>query len=196
MNNIVTEKDYPVRVKWIFKSAIRASISLVFLGPFMYFSYYGQSLNTEYVIYIMLIVGMVVAQLFIAILKRATFHYLLDENYFTLHQGILSKQQRHVPYGVIQNVIIKQDLLDRILGLALLSVENASSGAGAMQIPQQKKFFGIFTDSRQQEKVETVGYSGNKISIPGLMKSDAEMLKELILQKMKNNSIEDSQSGL
>ena len=41
-----------------------------------------------------------------------------------------------------------------------------------------------------------VGFSGNKVSIPGLTKANAEILKGIVLQKMKENPIEDSQSGL
>jgi hypothetical protein len=41
-----------------------------------------------------------------------------------------------------------------------------------------------------------VGFSGNKVNIPGLTKQNAEILKGIILQKMKENPIEDSQSGL
>lgn len=101
-----------------------------------------------------------------------------------VNQGVFSKQQRNVPYGVIQNLFVKQDLLDRLLGLSSLSIENASAGAGADQASSPKK------------QMDMVGFSGNKISIPGLLTRDAEALKSVVLQKMKEHPIDDSRSGL
>ncbi len=88
-----------------------------------------------------------------------------------------------MPYGVIQNVFIKQDLFDRIFGLATLRIENASQAGGARDI-------------RIRQGQENLGASGNKVNIPGLKKQNAEELKNLILKKIKENPIEDSQSGL
>ena len=121
---------------------------------------------------------------------------LLRWQFLTLRQGILSKQQRHIPYGVIQNLFVKQDLFNRVFGLASLTVENASQGAGAFTAPQEQKVFGLRVGNQRQQQVEMVGFSGNKVSIPGLTKQNAETLKEIVLQKMKENPIEDSQSGL
>lgn len=47
-----------------------------------------------------------------------------------------------------------------------------------------------------KSRYEALGFVGNKIHIPGLKKDDAEALKAIILQKVKENPIEDSQSGL
>jgi membrane protein YdbS with pleckstrin-like domain len=115
-----------------------------------------------------------------------------------LHQGILSKQQRNIPYGVIQNIFVHQRLVDRIFGLASLSIENASQGGGN-QNSNNTKAFGITISNQQTKKrgeLEMPGFNGNKISIPGLTKQNAEALRELILQKMKDNPVEDNQSGL
>jgi len=88
----------------------------------------------------------------------------------------------YIPYGVIQNIIVKQDLFDRIFGLASLIIENASESGGAFEL--------------QNQQVETVGFYGNKVTIHGLTKTNAEILKSIILQKMKENPTEDTRSGL
>jgi hypothetical protein len=88
---------------------------------------------------------------------------------------------------MIQNIIVKQDWFDRLFGLATLSVENAALGpVNAMRLSAAQ--------SRRQNDV--VGSSGNKVNIPGLKKAEAEFLKLVILQRMKENPIEDGQSGL
>ena len=107
----------------------------------------------------------------------------------------MSKQERHIPYGVIQNIYVKQDLLDRLFGLASLAIENASQGAGS-QDGNTTKIFGMTFSNQRRQQTEIVGFRGNKVSVPGLTKQNAEVLKGIVLQKMKENPIEDSQSGL
>jgi uncharacterized membrane protein YdbT with pleckstrin-like domain len=173
---IITEKNYPITKLWIFKTPIiivLVNIIALFFG--YYFPYLVLALP------IMLIANPLI---------RANFHYSLDENFFRVKQGVISKKQKNLPYGVIQNVFVKQDLFDRIFGLAHLKIENASLGGGKVE---KRKSFSITSGNSNSE---SVGASGNKINIPGLKKKSAEELKNLILQKIKENPIEDSQSGL
>ncbi len=179
MDKIITEKNYSVQRLWVFKSILGFLVVFIFFVPYFLFS---SREDAEMNFYAIAIIVFAIFHFIITILKRVNFHYSIEEKFLTLKQGILSKQQRHIPYGVIQNLFVKQDLFDKIFGLASLTIENASQGAGALAAPQQK--------------VEMVGFSGNKVSIPGLKKANAETLKAIILQKMKENPIEDSQSGL
>ena len=205
MNEIITEKDYPVQGLWIIKSIIRSLIIFIVVAIFFFYwsaSYDDLSLwdslskDPELKIYFWIYIAFVPFNLILAILRRATFHYSMEPQFLTLRQGILSRQQRHIPYSVIQNLFVKQDLFDRIFGLASLAVENASQGAGAFTAPQEQKVFGMRIGNQKRQEMEMVGFSGNKVSIPGLTKANAEILKGIVLQKMKENPIEDSQSGL
>jgi len=196
MDEIITEKNYPVQGLWILKSIIGSLLSLIILVPLLWFSRFSESKDSEISLYIPLIIIFAIFHFIVTILRRATFHYSIEGQFLTLKQGILSKQQRHIPYGVIQNLFVKQDLFDRIFGLASLAIENASQGAGALAAPQQQKVFGLRIGNQQRQQVEMVGFYGNKVSIPGLTKANAEILKGIVLQKMKENPIEDSQSGL
>lgn len=173
INIIVTEKEYPITKLWIFKAPIIITIiSLVAIIFGYYFPYFLIALPF-YLIANPLI--------------RANFHYSTEEKFFVVKQGVFSKKQRNLPYGVIQNVLVKQDWFDRVFGLASFSVENASQGGG-------RGFFSGLRSHKQQG--ETVGSSSNKVNIPGLKKKDAEALKLVLLQRMKENPIEDNQSGL
>lgn len=175
-SSIVSEKKYPITKLWIFKAPlILALVNVVALLFGYYFPY--------------LIVALV-AMLIINPLIRANFHYSLEAKLLFVKQGVISKKQRNLPYGVIQNVFVKQDLFDRIFGLASLRVENASNS-------NQRKSGGFrlsgFGGTAYQE---SMGASGNVINISGLRKQQAEELKNAILLKIKENPIEDSQSGL
>ena len=199
MDEIITEKNYPIQGLWVFKSIFGSLFALIsFVLYFLISPRLGEtSKDTENFFYvIIIIVGFAIFHFIVTILRKVNFHYSIEENFLTLKQGILSKQQRHIPYGVIQNLFVKQDLFDRIFGLASLTIENASQGAGSLAAPQQQKVFGLRIGNQKRQQVEMVGFSGNKVSIPGLTKANAEILKGIVLQKMKENPIEDSQSGL
>jgi uncharacterized membrane protein YdbT with pleckstrin-like domain len=204
MEGIITEKDYPVQGLWILKSIMRFLIIFIIIGIFFY--WYSKIENLSFweslpkdlrsQIYFWIYIAIVPFSLIMDILRRATFHYYIEPQFLTLRQGILSRQQRHIPYGVIQNIFVKQDLFDRIFGLASLAIENASQGGTNVSNQQEQKIFGLRVGKQQQQQSEMVGFSGNKVSIPGLTKANAEILKGIVLQKMKENPIEDSQSGL
>lgn len=88
-------------------------------------------------------------------------------------------------------------MLDQLLNTASLTIENASQGAGNTT-PQEEKIFGIRVGTKKtyrESNIEMIGFSKNRVGIPGLTKQDAESLKGIILQKMKENPIDDSQSG-
>lgn len=192
MDEIITEKDYPVQGIWVVKSILGSLLSLLILGSFFLFGINDEEIN----FYLIVLIVFIPLHIIYAVLRRATFCYSIEGQFFTLRQGILSKQQRHIPYGVIQNIFVKQDLFDRIFGLASLAVENASQGAGSSATAGEQKVFGMRIGNQQRQQTEMVGFSGNKVSIPGLTKANAEILKGIVLQKMKENPIEDSQSGL
>jgi len=180
---IATEKEYPITTLWIFKAPI---IIILLNIVALFFGYYF--LYLVLALPIMLIVNP---------LTKKNFHYSLEQGTLIIKQGILSKKQRNLPYGVIQQVFVKQDLFDRIFGLASLRIENASQGGGALDSGRSGSFRLSGGNNRGGTwSTESIGSSGNRIDIPGLKKQKAEELKNLILQKIKDNPIEDSQSGL
>ncbi len=181
---IVSEKNYPITTIWVFKSPL---IMALISGVAFLFGYY-------FPLFLILIPILLV----INPLTRRNFHFSIGDKFLDVKQGILSKGERHIPYGTIQNVLVKQDIFDRIFKIASLTVENASQGAGATA--PERKFLGLSLGTKNYKQPwyapGLLGYSGNQVNIPGLKKQHAEELKEVILQKVKDNPIEDSQSGL
>ncbi len=181
---MITEKDYPISTIWIFKSPL--VMTLISIVAYI-FGYY-------FPVFLILIPVLLVVNP----LTRRNFHFSIGEKFLEVKQGILSRGERHIPYGVIQNVLVKQDIFDRIFRIASLSIENASAGAG--NTSPEKKFLGMALGTKNHKQPwyteGFLGYSGNKINIPGLKKQDAEALKEVVLKKVKENPIEDSRSGL
>jgi membrane protein YdbS with pleckstrin-like domain len=124
---------------------------------------------------------------------RRYYTYVLEDQVFELKQGIINKQHRTLPYGVIQNVFVQQGFIDRMFGLANVVIENTAAGTGGQA---QKSFWTLRTRNNTSAPGGTLGFSAGRISIPGLSKENAGKLKTYVLQKMKENPINDRQSGL
>lgn len=178
-SSFITKKVYPIEGRWVFKSVWGTLLVLAFL------LYLAQNIKQETGIYrydAFIFIPIVITQLIATYLQLINFHYSLDDKAIVLRQGIFSKKQRLMHYGSIQNVLVKQDLYDKIFGLASITIENASHGAGFQNI--------------RRSATDLLGFRGNKICVPGLKKQNAEALRNIILQKMKDNPIQDSKSGL
>ena len=108
---LITEKRYPITALWIFKSPILIFIVSIIAFVFgLWFPYLVIAFP------ILLIANP---------LMRTNFHFALEPKHFMVRQGVLSKKQRIFPYGVIQSVFVKQDLFDRIFGLASFKISES-----------------------------------------------------------------------
>lgn len=197
MDKIVTEKDYPVRRLWILKAgfwSILCLIILALLGWIMIHLRGDMGAKLQLLINLMAIAVFAIAHLISIILRRITFHYSIEDKFLIFKQGVLSKQERHIPYWTLQNLCVTQSLFDRIFGLYSLIIENAAQG-GTSATSQNQVFFRMKVGVKQQP-ITVIGFSGNRAIIPGLAKKDVEILKKIILQKMKENPTGDDQSGL
>jgi uncharacterized membrane protein YdbT with pleckstrin-like domain len=193
-------KDYPIRTIWLFKSALSGGvgmlITIVIIGVFLVPALSDSTDSSAAVISIGFIVFAVVFfflfgvvfNLAILALQRSAFSFSFEDNFIVLHQGIISRQQRTIPYAVLQDVIVKQDLFDTLLGLSSLTVENA------VQTPIMGGGRNGYQYSRYSRN--SLGFSGNRVSIPGLSKADAQTLKLIVLAKMKQNQVHPSVTGL
>ncbi len=196
MDGTITEKNYPIRNLWLFEQIFFSLFILliVLIGFFIFGHVDGLQIPFVAMLFIFIPFSIMMVLIFcipliINVLKRSRFHYSFDEHFLTLHQGIISKQNRNIPYGRIQEVFVHQDLFGRIFGLASLTIQDFSQGGIS-----QMDIDGYVGSGKSRR--EFLGFVGNGVHIPGLKKEDAETLKTIILQKIKENPIEDSQSGL
>ena len=182
---VFTETDFPITTLWIFKT------TLIQIPMTLFFLLLGIVSPKSFFTAGIFIIFFHSLSILINLLTRKFFHYRTVPQFLFVQQGILSKKQYHLPYGVIQHAIVKQDLFDRIFGLASLLIENAVQSSQALHLQR-----GEWAYKSISTTPEIVGSNGNKISIPGLKKADAEALKAVILQKIKEHPIDDNASGL
>lgn len=192
MQNVVTENDYPVESSWILKTPVSFLIVIFFIAIFLglillpvgMFTNEGGLMSLVVLgILVVTMVGIGFLVTIVAALSRDNFHYSIEKEFMIFHQGIISKQQKNLPYGVIQDLIVTQDIADRLFGLASITVENASFGGGQVY-------------ARGGQVGALIGFAGNVAVIPGLTLQNAESLRKILLSKMKEYTSVDRRSGL
>lgn len=196
MDSTISEKTYPIRSIWLFKRIIHAifTFAIIIIAAAVSFMNKGINIHSSDLAVIFLpIIGVILLIILISVsitaIDRHYFHYSFEDHYINLHQGIFSKQNRNVPYGRIQSIFIKRGIFERLFGLSSLTFEDYTAGGTS-----QMTVDGYVKSGKS--RIETLGFIGNKIHIPGLDSADAEALKQLILQKIKEYPIDDNQSGL
>ncbi len=176
---MISDREYPVQKHWVMKFSVVAFIFML--------AGVGMSLLNETAFDSILVVAIGALALLCRQLLRKFFHYQFDADFLTVHQGVIEKTERHIPYAVMQNIHITRDPLDRWLGLATLRVENAARSA-----PTTAKR-GI---ERAFQLTGTIGSTPNGIVIPGLKKEHADIVRSALLQKVKDYSPVETGSGL
>ncbi len=61
-----------------------------------------------------------------AFLKHAVFRYRLGAEEIVIRDGVLTRNERHIPYTRIQNIDLVQNPIHRLFGVALVRLETAS----------------------------------------------------------------------
>jgi membrane protein YdbS with pleckstrin-like domain len=189
MNNsgFVDDAYYPVEKIWIIKS----SIASIFVLPFfiIYFIFINKAvgilgalfLGSFYIIFFCL--GVTLHILWNS-LRRSNFHYILEDQFMDVSQGIISKSTRKFPYSSIQTINADQGIMDKIFGLKNVTIENAAqTGSDSYSQMFQYSYLSHYRDF--------IGYQGNVIRIPGLSEKNADSLKGILMKKIQTNPIQD-----
>lgn len=197
MNNPVSNKDYPVDFTWTFKKPLGFILGygLAFICVILFVIVLAASeTNKPFPISLIVVISLFLTVPLIAVslaiffyqyFLRKNFSYLVGEDFMVFQQGIINKEQKNLPYGVIQDLIITQDIFDRLFNTVSLIIENAASSGGLQMAYRQRSKYPL-----------TIGFYSNTAIIPGLSINNALRLKEIILNKIKTKSFNHDGSGL
>ncbi|GCF12173.1 membrane protein [Haloarcula mannanilytica] len=64
-----------------------------------------------------------------ALARYLRFRYELDGDTLTVESGVFARQSRQIPLGRVQNLDVEQNILNRLLGLAIVRFETAGGSA-------------------------------------------------------------------
>ncbi len=84
--------------------------------------------------FILIAVGIVLFFLALATLRYLNFKFYVNHKYFFLQKGIFNKEEVSVSTAKIQNVYIKQNLLQQLINVVSLSIETAGDDKTEIEI--------------------------------------------------------------
>ncbi len=90
--------------------------------------------NTSETLMIIAAVVILLVILVIAILKYLNFKYYVTNDDFHLNRGIINKEKTVIPKSKIQNVYIKQNLLQQIINVVSVNIETAGDDKSEIEI--------------------------------------------------------------
>lgn len=177
----ISSDKYPLTGKWIvsriiptFLRSFGVAMVLVVLvaensGLDTFFANSFVSLFTILLIFLILILPLF-QSIISLMLWKSKYKFNFTPEFIFYRTGVLSIQEKHIPYNTIQDVNVNQGIFDRIFGIAKVKIENASGG---------------------QLAVDPIGgafkMGGGGVSIEGLSPADAnkitDILKKIVLTK-------------
>lgn len=126
----VSSAEYPIRGKWLLSSLISSSISLLIVGVFLLVfatATTKQGASTGFLIYLLIYLAIFIYNIVWIVLWRKSYYFEFMPEYILLRDGVISKEERHLPYKSIQNVTMRQGFFDKLLGIGSVSIENAAN---------------------------------------------------------------------
>ena len=147
------------------------------LSPTVIFIFFLNYLKVSFLLFVLLVVGIVMQPLIfslvtllaviilitIALWAYSNFSYEVTDDGLFIKFGIIHQKTISVPFDQVQNVNIERSLIDRMLGLARISIETAGSA-----VTQPMQVIGGYT-------------ARSEAYIPGLTLNSAKTLHDILL---------------
>ncbi|MDB5259577.1 MAG: hypothetical protein JWO73_785 [Candidatus Taylorbacteria bacterium] len=147
----ISEKTYPLTGKWVTVSVISRAISSIAFAFFLVLIFVIKakdiSIQDNLGVIILSFVGLVgvsfVWRLITLFLWKKNYAFSFNADNIYYKDGIFSLSEKHMPYSSIQDVTVSQGFVDRMFGLATVSIENAASQAVVTSKGSRAVFNGI-----------------------------------------------------
>tara|TARA_R110002124_G_scaffold135079_2_gene297941 strand:+ start:53644 stop:55137 length:1494 start_codon:yes stop_codon:yes gene_type:complete len=112
---------------------VKATIILIVAFLFKYFQS-KKSIDFTHPVVIASFIGLLFIFLLLAILRYRNFKFHVNEEYFILKKGVINKEEVSVAKGKIQNVYIKQNVLQQLINVVSLAIETAGDDKTEIEI--------------------------------------------------------------
>lgn len=132
LNQKISSDTYPISDKWLQSALLEGVKQSVFFTVFIglmssqILEETGVSFsNITLWAFILFAIVFLYKIIWISIWK-SNYYFEFTPEFIVLKTGVIGRQENHLPYKSIQNVINKQSIIDRILGLSTVVIENAA----------------------------------------------------------------------
>lgn len=176
----ISSKTYPISDKWLTVATINSAFmalyfalifGFVFGGAFVrnssrysrYESFdFGGIIWTFIIIFVVVLIGGYVRN----VIWKKNFYFELTPDFVLRRTSVLSTHETHLPYKSIQDVILKQGIIEKMFGLGTVVIQNAAQGG---MMPMRGS---IFTMAAAQARMG--------VAIPGLPYEKARELSDTL----------------
>lgn len=166
----ISSNTYPLSGKWIAVTLFSRLIGSFIFPALIVLIFFGKSKGFSFVDYwIYFVLGWLALGIITMMFRTVTlflwkknyaFNFTADNIYY--REGVISMSEKHMPYSSIQDVSVKQGVIERLFGLAKVVIENAA---------QQQMIVG--RNGRQM-----VGFAG--VILQGLSIEDANKITDVL----------------
>lgn len=136
----ISQKTYPISSLWIVQKTIGGLFYTVAIILFVWISIFSPQKNNSMsiaemihlgnrgpalpiIVFLVSWVGSVIYNIW----WRSTYKFEFLPDYLFVREGIITIQEKHIPYNTVQDVIISQGFVERILGLGTVKIQNAAA---------------------------------------------------------------------
>jgi putative membrane protein len=133
---------FPISQKWVVLKAVAGAWHGIWLG--IIFSFYasipgkhsdssladdlGWDFGQTVAIAVWIVVVYIVLYSIYTVIWKRNYAFEFSPDYIFVRSGVISRQEQHVPYATIQDVIVNQSFWERIFGMATVVIQNATGG--------------------------------------------------------------------
>ncbi len=130
----ISSNTYPLSGKWTAVTLFSRLIGSFAFPALIILIFFGKSKDISIVDYwVYLVLGWIALGILTMIVRTITlflwkknyaFNFTADHIYYK--EGVISLSEKHMPYSSIQDVTVKQGIIERLFGLAKVVIENAA----------------------------------------------------------------------
>jgi membrane protein YdbS with pleckstrin-like domain len=129
----ISTRNYPIDNRWYTQAILTGIITSFFYAALVVYWIFGRSFEqysglSNFSIFLILTGIFFIVQIIRLVIWKSKFYFAFLPQFITQKTGIIATQEKHLPYKSIQDVIIKQSLFEKILGLSTIIVQNAAGG--------------------------------------------------------------------
>jgi len=134
----ISSQTYPITSRWLILSYISSIIvgTTVFFVGFAFWSFlYSQGIDkaagvsNSVAIRVILIsaILLTIFDIVTTFIWRRNFKFELASDFIYCYKRVISTKEKRMPYSTVQDVIVSQSIIQRIVGLASVNVKNAAT---------------------------------------------------------------------
>lgn len=127
---MISSEQYPIGSRWMGMQVITALFHAFWISAAIAVYVNGQpatgwSLNWTlgFIVFTIMFLCLVIY----SIVWKSNFHFAFLPDYIQLSTQVLAKSEQHMPYRTVQDVVVRQGILERMFGLATVFIQNAAS---------------------------------------------------------------------